>query len=77
MSKSRHDFEQIRFVYSTSYCNQGHWIDTGRPVGHECYVIPPRLLIAERDGDIDAMVLWSEWLSSSARKRTVAGRPAK
>jgi hypothetical protein len=36
-------------VYCTSFCNQGHSLKTGRPIGHECYIIPPRLLRMESD----------------------------
>jgi hypothetical protein len=39
-------------VYATTYCNKGHRISDGMPVNHECYVLPPAALRAERDGDI-------------------------
>ena len=39
-------------VYLTSYCNKGHDMETGRPVNHECVVIPPDALEAEWDGDV-------------------------
>jgi hypothetical protein len=38
-------------IYCTSYCNQGHNMANGKPVGHECVVVPPAALAAERDGD--------------------------
>jgi hypothetical protein len=40
-------------TFATSYCNQAHALATGRPVGHECYVLPPRALAAERAGDVE------------------------
>ncbi len=40
-------------IYCTSYCNHGHFVKTGRPVGHECRVIPPKALEAERSGDFE------------------------
>lgn len=40
-----------RRIYCTSYCNFGHYLDTGAPVGHECRRLPPAALKAEREGD--------------------------
>lgn len=40
-------------IINTSYCNQAHHLRTGRPVGHECYVLPPSALAAEQAGDLD------------------------
>jgi hypothetical protein len=37
--------------YVTTFCNQGHRMKDGKPVDHECFVIPPAALEAERDGD--------------------------
>jgi hypothetical protein len=39
--------------YVTSFCNFAHSLKTGRPIGHECYILPPKGLQAERDGRID------------------------
>lgn len=39
-------------IYCTSYCNFGHRMRDGAPVGHECYVLPPVALRLEREGDI-------------------------
>ena len=48
--------------YCTSFCNHSHHLSNGRPIGHECYVIPPALLRAERDlGAEAALVVWSPW----------------
>ena len=43
-------------IYCTTYCNQGHVVRTGRPVGHECRVIPPKALRAEIDGDFKTAI---------------------
>ena len=43
-------------IYTTSYCNQGHRMKNGRPVGHECRVIPPAALRAERAGDYERAI---------------------
>ena len=61
-------------VFATSFCNQGHHLATGRPVGHECYVLPPAALRAERSGDVE---LANQILSSSnfRARRPVRGKP--
>lgn len=38
-------------TYCTSFCNQAHRMHDGKPVAHECYIIPPAALTAERDGN--------------------------
>ena len=40
-------------IYGTSFCNFGHDMTTGRPIDHECHILPPAMLRAERAGDID------------------------
>lgn len=40
-------------IYATTYCNQGHRVIDGQPVGHHCYVLPPAALICEREGNIE------------------------
>jgi hypothetical protein len=48
-------------IYATSYCNHGHYVLTGKPVNHECRVIPPAALQAEMAGNyaeaIELMVM--------------------
>lgn len=39
-------------VYCTSFCNHGHNMVTGKPVGHECYVLSPSALRVERLGNV-------------------------
>lgn len=65
-----------RPIYCTSFCNFGHYLNTGRPIDHECYIIPPRLLRAERDLPFEeAIEVWRPWY---ARKGpTVVGRRLK
>ena len=38
-------------IYLTTYCNHGHRLSDGKPVDHECVVIAPEALQAEREGD--------------------------
>lgn len=40
-------------IYCTTFCNQGHRVDTGRPVGHECHILRPEALRLEMAGDIE------------------------
>lgn len=48
-------------VYCSTYCNQGHRLSDGKPVEHECIIIPPKVLEAERDGDYEgATVMLAE-----------------
>lgn len=56
-----------RKIYCTSFCNSGHDLKTGRPIEHECYIIPPKLLRAERDDSPNKDELWSAW-SQGARR---------
>jgi hypothetical protein len=37
-------------VYATTYCNHGHRVRDGKPIAHECYVLPPDALRAEYVG---------------------------
>jgi hypothetical protein len=43
----------VRTVYCTSYCNKLHYIENGRPIDHECYVLPSDMLEAEKRGDYE------------------------
>ncbi len=40
-------------IYCSSYCNQGHKLSDGKPINHECYILPVKALEAERAGNID------------------------
>jgi len=43
-------------IYCTSYCNKGHRLHDGKPVGHECHVLPSKALASERAGDTDEAI---------------------
>lgn len=49
-------------VYCTTYCNQGHKLSDGRPVGHDCVRLPVEALRAEAAGDmgkaVEVMTAW-------------------
>jgi hypothetical protein len=60
-----------RTIYCTSFCNHGHVIETGRPVNHECYILPPAALREERAGNTDAAI---EILQKQGKGRLVQGR---
>ena len=40
-------------IFCTTYCNHGHVLETGKPVEHECYVLPPEALLAEQQADFE------------------------
>lgn len=42
--------------YTPSYCNMVHRVRDGKPVDHECRIIPPKALAAEIDGDIEKAI---------------------
>jgi hypothetical protein len=44
--------ERPIYAYVTSYCNHAHRMSDGKPIKHECRIIPPRALKLEREGDI-------------------------
>lgn len=35
------------YAYVTTYCNFAHRMADGKPIGHECYVLPPEALRLE------------------------------
>lgn len=39
--------------YVTTYCNRAHRKSDGRPIGHECRILPVEALKAEMDGDFE------------------------
>jgi len=61
-------------TYVTSFCNFPHVLKTGRPIDHECYILPPAMLEAERN---DNHALANEILARVDFKRAgmVKGRP--
>jgi len=51
-------------IFCTSFCNQGHRLSDGKPVDHECYVLPTEALHAERAGKFERaqeiLALWKD-----------------
>lgn len=43
-------------LYLTSFCNRLHCMRTGRPIEHECFLLPPAALRAEREDQISKSV---------------------
>ena len=43
-------------IYVTTYCNFAHDVKTGKPIEHECIIIPPKALAAEMAGDYEAAI---------------------
>lgn len=52
-------------VYCTTYCNHGHRLSDGKPVGHGCFILPPSALQLEMAGDYEGAVLAIESLRTS------------
>ncbi len=49
-------------TYTTSFCNQEHRLRDGKPVGHECFVLPAEALHAERADETErANTILSNW----------------
>lgn len=51
-------------IYCTTFCNYGHRVGDGKPVGHECYILPPEAISAEIDGDFERAI---ELINCSSR----------
>jgi hypothetical protein len=59
-------------IYCTTYCNQGHRVSDGKPVNHECRILPPAALVAEINGDYEtAIALLSAEKNQSHMRRGV------
>lgn len=43
----------VNTTLETLYCNKPHRLSDGQPVGHRCRVLPPEILKAEQEGDIE------------------------
>jgi len=43
-------------TYVTSYCNFPHRVRDGKPIEHECGIIPPAALAAEMAGDMQLAI---------------------
>lgn len=73
-------------TYCTSFCNHQHRIRDGKPVAHECYIIPPVALTHEMNGATEAAIaaiqagkkyrVWGELsLKSHSGTRTARKHP--
>lgn len=48
--------------YVTTFCNHAHRLEDGKPIRHECYVLPTAALHAEKDGKLgEAVELLGKW----------------
>ena len=41
----------INDFYVTTYCNKAHRCSDGKPIKHECRILPHQAIAAERSGD--------------------------
>ncbi len=61
-------------TYCTTFCNKGHRLSDGKPIGHECFIMPTEALHAEKSGDTDkAIQILSVWKN----RRTHSGLKIK
>ena len=70
------DYHTSGFYVST-YCNFAHDTKTGRPIDHECIIIPPKALRAEMDGDISGAIEILNVARQARKLRVVKGRKMK
>jgi hypothetical protein len=56
-------------IYVTTFCNFGHRLSDGKPVDHECYILSPAALRAEREGDYERAIELQQlaWKKSGRR----------
>lgn len=53
----------------TTFCNEAHRLVDGKPIEHECYVLPTEALNAERAGDTGrALEVLSAWKKRKAHR---------
>ena len=56
--------------YVTTYCNFAHRVEDGKPIQHECRIIPPEALRAEMKGDVQHAI---EILKAAPIRRMTRG----
>jgi hypothetical protein len=52
----RNDAQHVA-VYCTTYCNHEHRLIDGKPVDHECYILPSKALELERADKIGEAIM--------------------
>jgi len=57
-------------IYCSSFCNHGHSVKSGKPLDHECYVLPPEAIAFEREGEYEKAI---EAISAAKPLRTHSG----
>lgn len=62
--------------YVTTFCNFAHNLKTGRPIKHECFIIPPKLLKIEMEQENFEIVKqeWKHWQELGDARKLVKGR---
>lgn len=62
--------------YATTFCNRAHRTRDGKPVAHNCFILPPAALRLERDGDIPGAIAAID-AAKPLREMARGVRPAK
>lgn len=47
---------KLEDIYVSTYCNFAHRLVDGKPIEHECRVLPVKALRAEINGDIEGAI---------------------
>ena len=56
-------------LFCTTYCNQLHRLSDGKPVGHECFILPTAALHAEKNGEVaQACEILQQWKKRTKHK---------
>jgi hypothetical protein len=66
-----------RKFYVTTFCNFAHDVETGRPIGHECYILNTRVLREEADHGAEAALALLALGLPIHNGRMVRGRSSK
>ena len=49
-------------LYCSTFCNNAHRLYDGKPVNHQCFVLPTEMLYAEQRGDFArAQLVMTKW----------------
>ncbi len=52
----------MKETYCTTFCNKLHRLVDGKPVDHECFVLPTEALKLEKEGNVSsALAILNRW----------------
>ena len=68
---------KLEDIYVSTFCNFAHRLVDGKPIEHECRVLPPRALQHEIQGDIPGAIAILQATPAVWMRRGVRRREAK